>query len=64
MDKKAKDLKKGDKITLDNEKFIVEKVEVSKLGKHGKSKCRLELKDKKGSIKIAITLADDVFKLE
>ncbi len=55
----AKDLKKDMKITLDNETLIVEKIEVSKIGKHGKSKCRLECLNDKNEKKIFIVLSDD-----
>ncbi len=60
----SKDLKKGDKIVLDNENLIVEKIEVSKIGKHGKSKCRLECLNNKNEKKIFIVLADDEIQVQ
>jgi translation elongation factor P/translation initiation factor 5A len=41
MKKEAKSLKKGDKIMLTNQEFLVEEVEISDIGKHGKRKVRL-----------------------
>ena len=55
----AKDLKKGDKILFDNQKLTVESVEVSKIGKHGKAKCRLETLNENNEKKVFIVLADD-----
>jgi len=60
----AKDLKKDAKIVLDNENLIVEKVEVSKIGKHGKSKCRLECLDNNKEKKVFIVLADDEIQVQ
>jgi len=55
----AKDLKKGDKIVFDNQNLIVEKVEVSKIAKHGKAKCRIEALDENKEKKIVIVPADE-----
>ncbi len=60
----SKDLKKGDKIVFNNENLIVEKVEVSKIGKHGKSKCRLECLNNNKEKKIFIVLADDEIQVQ
>jgi len=57
--KKAKDLRKGDKILYENQKYTVNSIEVSKIGKFGKAKCRLEVLDDKKQNKIFIVLADD-----
>ena len=57
----AKDLKKNDKITIDNQNLLVEKVEVSKIGKHGKAKCRLECLTESKEKKVFIVLAEDNF---
>lgn len=54
----AKDLKKGDIITLDNQPYTVEKVDVSKIAKHGKAKCRVETVTKTGEKKVFIFPAD------
>tara|TARA_Y100000310_G_scaffold343159_1_gene449497 strand:- start:9353 stop:9544 length:192 start_codon:yes stop_codon:yes gene_type:complete len=55
----AKDLKKGDKITIDSENYTVESTEVSKVGKLGKAKCRIEALDKDYQKKIFIVMADE-----
>jgi len=54
----AKDLKKGDKIVFDNQNLTVEKVEVSKIAKHGKAKCRIEALDENKEKKTFITTSD------
>ena len=38
-----KDLKKGDVFVLDEEEYRVKNIEVSKVGKHGRAKVRLEV---------------------
>ena len=55
----AKDLKKGNKIVFDGQKLTVEKVEVSKIAKHGKAKCRIEALDENKEKKVFITQADE-----
>ena len=55
----AKNLKKGDKIIFDGQNLIIEKIEVSKMAKHGKAKCRIEALDKNKEKKIFITQADE-----
>ena len=37
------ELKKGDVFVLDNETYRVKSIEVSKIGKHGRAKVRLEV---------------------
>ena len=37
------ELKKGDVFVLDNESYRVKNIEVSKIGKHGRAKVRLEV---------------------
>jgi translation elongation factor P/translation initiation factor 5A len=44
MKKQAKDLKKGDKIILGGQTLIIEDIEISDIGKHGKRKVRIEAK--------------------
>lgn len=39
--KKAKDLKKGDKIILGGKKCVIENIEFSDIGKQGIKKCRI-----------------------
>lgn len=60
----AKDLKKGEKIIYDGCKLVVEKIEVSKIAKHGKAKCRIEAVDEKKERKVFITLADQEILLQ
>ena len=43
------ELKKGDMFILDNEKYKVKNIEVSKIGKHGRAKVRLEVVNVKTS---------------
>ena len=43
------ELKKGDMFILDNEKYKVKNIEVSKIGKHGRAKVRLEVVDLKNN---------------
>ena len=37
------ELKKGDVFSLDNEIYKIKEIEVSKVGKHGRAKVRLEV---------------------
>lgn len=60
----AKDLKKGDKIVYDGIPMTVEKVDISKIAKHGKAKCRIESIDSKKERKIFITLSDQEIQLQ
>tara|TARA_Y100000310_G_C20383357_1_gene669223 strand:- start:7 stop:198 length:192 start_codon:yes stop_codon:yes gene_type:complete len=43
MKKKAKELKKGDKIKILDKEWEVISIETSEIGKQGSQKCRLEL---------------------
>ena len=43
------ELKNGDTFILDNEKYKVKNIEVSKIGKHGRAKVRLEVIDLKNN---------------
>ena len=56
---KAKDLKEGDKIVLYAQKLVVNKIEVSKIAKHGSRKCRIEATDESNEKKVFIVKADD-----
>ena len=47
MKKNAKDLKKGDKIKIAGTDFVVEEMEISDIGKHGKRKVRIVAKNDK-----------------
>jgi len=42
-----KDLKAGDVFVLDGDEYNVKKIEVSKIGKHGRAKVRIEVKNNK-----------------
>ncbi|MBI4159195.1 hypothetical protein HY500_02970 [Candidatus Woesearchaeota archaeon] len=55
----AKNLKNGDKIVINLMNLTVENVEVSKIAKHGKAKCRIEALTKNNEKKVLIVLADD-----
>ncbi len=52
MKKYAKDLKKGDKIKIAGENSIVEEIEISDIGKHGKRKVRIVAKNDKEKLVI------------
>ncbi|MCH7568286.1 MAG: hypothetical protein IIA87_02590 [Nanoarchaeota archaeon] len=65
MKKKAKDLKKGDKIKIAGKKATVEEIEISEVAgkaaireKQGKRKCRIEAKTEHGE-RIIIIRPDD-----
>lgn len=55
---KAKEIKKGVKVVIDNNMVTVTNIEVSKIAKHGKAKCRIEGIDKNKQKKVFIVLAD------
>jgi len=57
-------LKKGDKVTLDGEALTVENIEFSKIGKMGKSKCRLETLNNKKEKKVFILQTDQEIELQ
>ncbi|MEK6935679.1 MAG: hypothetical protein AABW67_02745 [Nanoarchaeota archaeon] len=61
MKKYAKDLKKGDKVTIANQKFLVNTIELSDIGKQGKRKVRLELLSEKQEKLIIIRPDDYIF---
>ena len=63
MQKKAKELVKGDKIIVAGTKLIVENIELSDIGKHGSKKCRLELKKPTGEKEVIIRPEDYPFNL-
>lgn len=43
MKKKAWEVKKGDKIKISGQRCLVEEVELSEIGKHGKRKVRISI---------------------
>ena len=61
MKKYTKDLKKGDKVTIANQKFLVNTIELSDIGKQGKRKVRLELLSEKQEKLIIIRPDDYIF---
>ena len=54
-----KDLKENDVFILEGEEYTVKKIEVSKIGKHGRSKVRVEVKTKSGDDKILIRVSTE-----
>lgn len=58
MRKKAKELKKGDRIIITGKKYLIENIEFSEIGKQGTRKCRLELKPDTEE-KVAIVRPED-----
>lgn len=54
-----KDLKEKNVFVLEDEEYTVKKIEVSKIGKHGKAKVRIEAKTKSGDDKILIRVSDE-----
>jgi len=60
----ASELKKGDKIIFDGNNITIEEIEFSKVGKSGKSKCRIEGKDEKGEKKVFITQVSEEIQLQ
>ncbi len=58
MQKKAEQLKKGEKVKVAGKICIIEAVEQSDIGKQGVKKCRLELKTEEGE-KIVIVRPSD-----
>jgi len=61
--KKAKELKKGDTISIGAEKLTIENIEKSDIGKQGAEKVRIEAKKASGEKVIVIRPADYPFDL-
>ena len=61
MKKKAKEIKKGDKINIAGQVRIVEEIEISDIGKHGKRKVRIVALSPKGEKIILIRPEDYPF---
>ena len=55
----AKNLKKGDRINFDGQNLTVGAVEVSKIAKHGKAKCRIEAVNENNEKKVFIVQSED-----
>ena len=62
--KQAKELKKGNKVVVAGKSFNIENIEISDIGKQGKRKVRLELKDDKGEKLVIIRPEDYPFESE
>lgn len=58
MNKKASEIKKGDKVNIAGQEGIVEHIEISDIGKQGKRKCRLEIKLSNGEKTVIIRPED------
>ena len=58
------ELKKGDKVVLDGENLTIESIEFSKIGKMGKSKCRLETLTESKEKKVLILQTDQEIELQ
>jgi len=58
MKKKAKDLKKGESITIGGNKAVIEEIEISDIGKQGTKKVRLVAKTNAGE-KITLIRPED-----
>lgn len=61
MKKKANKLKKGDKITIAGKTGLVEEIESSDIGKHGKRKCRIKFRFDDGEEGVIIRPEDYPF---
>jgi len=62
-EKEVKDLKKGEFVLIDDSKYRIENIEFSNIGKHGKSKCRIEAVNDKGEKKVVIKIAEDTIEV-
>lgn len=62
-EKDVKDLKEEDSVLIDDIKYKIKKIEFSEIGKHGKSKCRIEAVNDKGEEKVIIKIADDTIEV-
>ena len=61
MKKKAKDLKRGDEINIAGQVRIIEEIEISDIGKHGKRKVRIVALSPKGEKMVIIRPEDYPF---
>ena len=64
MKKKAKDLKKGDRIKIAGKWFSLKEIEISDIGKQGKRKVRIVGEDDKGEKIVIIRPEDYPFDIE
>ena len=56
--KLANEIKAGDKVLIEDEVCTVKTVEVSKIGKHGKSKVRIEAENPNKEVKVIVRPSD------
>jgi translation elongation factor P/translation initiation factor 5A len=63
MKKLAKDLKKGDRIKIAEQTGVIDSIELSEIGKHGRRKCRIVAVTEKGEKVILIRPEDYPFDL-
>ncbi len=61
MRKLARELKKGDKIKIAGEICIVENIEISEIGKHGKRKVKIEARKPNNELVVIIRPEDYPF---
>lgn len=61
MKKQAKELKVSDKILVAEQECVIETIEFSDIGKHGKRKCRLGVRTSKGEKLVLIRPEDYPF---
>ncbi|MBI2448949.1 hypothetical protein HYV49_01495 [Candidatus Pacearchaeota archaeon] len=64
MKKLARDLKKGDRINLAGEVCVIENIEISDIGKHGKRKVRIEARKQNKELVVIIRPEDYPFEVE
>jgi len=55
-----KDLKANDIFVLEGEEYTAKKIEISKIGKYGRSKVRVEAKTKSGDDRILIRVSTEI----
>lgn len=61
MKKPASELKKGERINIASQEYIIEEMEISDLGKHGKRKVRIVAKNSKEEKMVLIRPEDYPF---
>ncbi len=64
MKKKAKELKKGDRIVIAGGEWVVEEIEMSDIGKQGTQKCRIVAVDDKKEKVVVIRPVDYPFEVK
>ena len=64
MKKKAKELKKAEKIKIAGKTFVIENLEISDIGKQGTKKVRIEAKSDSGEKIVIIRPEDYPFETE